>query len=104
ILNAGLRANPIFYADGQLIPYGRYSRQRPGGQTQYDVNISYPLDLSRKRQNRTMVATAAKRVLEAQYQDAVRLLIDNLYTAYVDVLAARQTLIYARKSYETLGQ
>jgi cobalt-zinc-cadmium efflux system outer membrane protein len=104
ILNAGLRANPIFYADGQLIPYGRYSRQRPGGQTQYDVNISYPLDLSRKRQNRTMVATAAKRVLEAQYQDAVRLLIDNLYTAYVDVLAARLTALYARASYETLGQ
>jgi cobalt-zinc-cadmium efflux system outer membrane protein len=30
--------------------------------------------------------------------------IDNLYTAYLDVLAARQTAIYARKSYETLGQ
>ena len=104
ILNAGLRANPIFYADGQLIPYGRYSRQRPGGQTQYDVNVSYPLDISRKRQNRTLVATRAKRVLEAQYQDAVRLLIDNLYTAYIDVLAARQTALYSRASYETLGQ
>jgi cobalt-zinc-cadmium efflux system outer membrane protein len=104
ILNAGLRANPIFYADGQLIPYGRYSRSRPGGQSQYDVNISYPLDLSHKRQSRTVVATRAKRVLEAQYQDAVRMAIDNLYTAYVDVLAARQTMIYSRKSFETLGQ
>src|SRR5947208_2700401 len=49
ILTASLRANPVFYADSQLIPYGAYSRSRPGGQTQYDVNISYPLDISRKR-------------------------------------------------------
>ena len=47
ILTAGLRANPVFYADAQLVPYGRYTRDRPGGQTQYDVNISYPLDVSR---------------------------------------------------------
>jgi cobalt-zinc-cadmium efflux system outer membrane protein len=104
VLNAGLRANPIFYADGQLVPYGRYSRSAPGGQTQYDVNVSIPLDVTLKRQARTLVASRAKRVLEAQYQDAVRMMIDNLYTAYVDVLAARQTAIYARKNVEMLGQ
>ena len=71
ILTASLRANPIFYADSQLIPYGKYTRDRPGGQTQYDVNISYPLDVSHKRRARTQVAVRAKRVLEAQYQDAV---------------------------------
>jgi cobalt-zinc-cadmium efflux system outer membrane protein len=96
ILNAGLRANPVFYADGQLVPYGRYTRDRPGGQTQYDVNVSYPLDVSRKRAARTLYATRAKRVIEAQYQDAVRTSIDSLYSAYVDVLAARQTVRYAK--------
>jgi cobalt-zinc-cadmium efflux system outer membrane protein len=101
VLSAGLRANPIFYADSQLVPYGQYNRSRPGGQTQYDVNVSYPLDISRKRQARTLVATRATRVLEAQYQDAVRTQIDSLYTSYVDVLAARQTAIYARTSFET---
>jgi cobalt-zinc-cadmium efflux system outer membrane protein len=104
ILTAGLRSNPIFYADGQLVPYGRYSRSRPGGQTQYDVNVSYPLDVSHKRQSRTLVATRAMRVLEAQYQDAVRGAIDNLYSAFVDVLAARQTAIYAKTSYDKRGQ
>ena len=29
---------------------------------------------------------------EAQYQNAVRLQIDNLYTAWVDVLAAQETI------------
>ena len=104
ILNAGLRANPVFYADAQLVPYGRYTRNKPGGQTQYDVNISYPLDVSRKRQARTLYATRAKRVIEAQYQDAARNAIDQLYGAFVDVLSARQTVHYAEAGVKGLTQ
>ncbi len=96
ILTASLRANPALYADTQFVPYGRFSRQSPGGPTQYDVNVTYPLDVSRKRQARTKAAIQAKRVTEAQFQDAVRLQIDNLYTAYVDVAAAEETLRYSR--------
>ena len=94
-LTASLRANPVFYADAQLVPYGQYTRQRPGGQTQYDVNISYPLDLSRKRRARTISAIQATRVIEAQYQDAVRQSIDNLYSGYVDVLQARRAIAFS---------
>ena len=102
ILTASLRANPILYADSQLIPYGSFSKERAGGPTQYDVNITYPLDVTRKRRARTEVARRAKKVLEAQYQDAVRVQIDNLYTAYVDVLAARETVRFATASLEGL--
>jgi cobalt-zinc-cadmium efflux system outer membrane protein len=98
VLTASLRANPVFYADGQLIPYGQYSPSRPGGQLQYDINISYPLDITHKRQARILSARRAKRVLEAQYQDAVRQQIDNLYTLYVNVLDARQRVRYADAS------
>ena len=104
ILTASLRANPVFYADSQLIPYGSYSDTRPAGPVQYDVNVSYPLDLSRKRQARTVVARQAKRVIEAQYQDAVRQQLDNLCDAYVDVLGARETVRYARASVIGLRQ
>jgi cobalt-zinc-cadmium efflux system outer membrane protein len=104
VLTAGLRANPIFYADGQLIPYGRYARARPGGPPQYDVNISQPFDLSRKRQARTVAAERAVSVLEAQFQNAVRAQIDNLYTTYVDVLAARETVRFAQASVEGLDR
>jgi cobalt-zinc-cadmium efflux system outer membrane protein len=96
ILTASLRANPVFYADSQLIPYGRYSRANPGGQTQYDVNITHPLDISHKRQARTEVARAARRTVEAQFQDAVRQQVDNLYTAFVDVAAAELTLVFSQ--------
>ena len=47
---------------------------------------------------RTLVACRAKRVLEAQFQDAIRVEVDNLYTRFVDVLAARETVRLARKS------
>ena len=104
VLTAGLRANPIVYADSQLIPYSRYSRGRPGGPTQYDANISHPVDLSGKRQARTAVAVRAKRVLEAQYQDAVRLQIDGLASAFLDVLAAVENVRFARASVAGLDQ
>jgi cobalt-zinc-cadmium efflux system outer membrane protein len=102
ILTASLRSNPVFYADGQLVPYGQYSNARPGGQTQYDVNISYPLDVTHKRRARTVSAQRAKRVLEAQYQDAVRQGIDNIYSAYVDVLQYRGAMKFAEVGVEGL--
>jgi cobalt-zinc-cadmium efflux system outer membrane protein len=96
VLTASLRNNPIFYADSQMVPYGHFSNQRPGGDTQYDVNVTQPIDVWRKIKARTIVAQRAKKVTEAQFQDAVRLQVDNLYTAYVDVLAARLTLQFSQ--------
>ena len=64
--------------------------------------MTYPLDISKKRQARTVVATRAERVLEALYQDAVRQRIDDVYGAFVTALAARQTERYAKVSADKL--
>ena len=107
ILQANLRSNPVFYQDGQLLQYRgsgtAFSRAAPGGPSQVDTNVTYPLDVSRKRQARTLVATRAERVLEALFQDAVRQRIDDVYGAFVTALAARQTVRYAQKSADRLG-
>ena len=106
ILQASLRSNPIFYQDGQLLQYqarAEFSRGRPGGPQQFDTNITYPLDISHKRQARTMVATRAEKVLEALYQDAVRQRIDDVYGAFVTALTARQTVRYAQESVKGLA-
>jgi cobalt-zinc-cadmium efflux system outer membrane protein len=95
ILTSNLRANPIFYADTQLIPYGHFSFLRPGGPPQSDININYPLDVSFKRLARTASAREARSVTEAQLQDAVRNQIDNLYTYYEGVVAAGLTLKFS---------
>ena len=62
------------------------------------MNVSYPLDLSRKRPARILYATRAKHVIEAQYQDAARNAVDQLYTSFVTILQARQTVRYAEES------
>ena len=72
VLTAGLQANPVFYADTQLVPYGHFSFLRPGGPPQSDININYPLDITRKRIARKVVAERDKKVTEAQLQDAIR--------------------------------
>jgi cobalt-zinc-cadmium efflux system outer membrane protein len=95
VLTANLRANPIFYADTELEPYGHFSFLRPGGPPQTDVNISYPFDITFKRLARTRSAREAKSVTEAQLQDAIRNQIDNLYTVYEDNVAAGLTLQFS---------
>lgn len=102
-LQASLRANPVFYADAQLVPYGQFNRAVTGGPTQYDVNITFPVDYTRKRRARTIVGLRAERVLEAQYQEAVRQRIDDVYDAFVlGALASRQTVRYAQSSVKGL--
>jgi outer membrane protein, heavy metal efflux system len=91
IVSAGLRNNPFLFADVGNVPYGSYSPQRPGG-VNYEITIVQPWDVNQKRRRRVTVANSARNVLEFLYQDAVRLQIDNLYTAFLDVLAAREAL------------
>jgi cobalt-zinc-cadmium efflux system outer membrane protein len=91
LISAGLRANPLIFFSADGVPYGKYT-PRSQGNTGYGITWVQPLDLNNKRQARLDVAGWAKLVLRAQYQDAVRLEIDNLYTAFVDVLNARETV------------
>jgi cobalt-zinc-cadmium efflux system outer membrane protein len=104
VLTASLRNNPIFYADSQLVPYGQYSNSRPGGPLQFDVNITIPLDVNNKRRARILVAQRAKRATQAQLQDAIRQGIDNLYTIYVDVQAARQNLVISQAGLKNIQE
>ncbi len=67
-------------------PTASYSKKRPGGPTQYDLNVSQPIDFSRKRTRRVAVATRTRKAVELQYQDAVRVQIGNLAIAYVGVV------------------
>jgi outer membrane protein, heavy metal efflux system len=53
-----------------------------------------PLELIPRRWVDTWVARAVKRVLEAQYQDAVRTRVDNVYTAVVDLDAAQKSVSF----------
>jgi cobalt-zinc-cadmium efflux system outer membrane protein len=101
VLTAGLRGNPLIYTDASQVPYGDFEGSA-GGPTQYDLNITLPIDLNGKRKRRIEVAVRAQEVTEALYQDAVRLQIDNLYTAWIDVLAAQATIQFLKAGLESL--
>src|SRR5262249_34126764 len=75
---------------------GDYSSPHPGEPTQYDINISHPLDYSHKRKARVRSAVMAKTVAEAQFQDDVRNRIDGLYTVYVDAQQAKERVWWAK--------
>ena len=87
VLSAGLRNNPSVFFSADGIPYGNYSEQRPG-ETDYELTLIQPTDVSGKRRRRIQLAERAQRVIEALYQDAVRQEIDKLGSAYTDVLGA----------------
>jgi outer membrane protein, heavy metal efflux system len=103
VLTASLLANPLVFGSVSSIPYQGYSPQRPGEIT-YSATVIYPFDVGRKRVARTEVATQAQAVIEALYTDAVRDEIERLNIAFVDVVAARETLRYARASRDGLKQ
>ena len=96
MLTANLRANPIFYADTQLIPYGHFSFLRPGGPPQSDININYPAGHHLQAAGAHPLGTRGQ---EASPRPSSRTpsatQIDNLYTVYVDVVAAGLTLKFS---------
>lgn len=97
VITAGLRGNPFYFVTAGGYPYAPYGPTRPGG-TSYGVTIVQPFDVNHKRQARSQAAQAALSVLELQYQNAVRLAIDDLYNAFLDVVVARETIRYAEAS------
>src|SRR5579875_3154546 len=86
-----VRDNPFLFGDVSNVPYQTYSPQRPG-EVSYGVTVIQPWDVNKKRLVRIRVAQSARNVVECLYQDAVRVQIDNLYTAFLDVLAAREAV------------
>ncbi len=103
IISAGLRKNPLIFYDSAGIPYGSYGRNRPGS-VDYGVSIVYPIDYSGKRQAKIEAAEAARSVRLAQYQNAVRLEIDNLGTIFIDVLDARDAVRTAEAALSRLDR
>lgn len=101
VLTAGLRNDPVVFMSAVPIPYGQFSAQRPGA-TAYDITFVQPLDLSGKHKTNKRVAEKSISVLEARYQDVVRLEIDRLFTIYVTMLETRAVLRAAQATLKQL--
>jgi cobalt-zinc-cadmium efflux system outer membrane protein len=95
VLAAPFRVRTLSGAAWPFLRPGGYSDFHPSGLITYDTNVAYPPDVSDERPARTRPVGAAKSVVEAQYQDAVRNRIDDLNTLYVDVQDAQERARWA---------
>ena len=80
---------------GSGVAEGESAQRRRDRIYEHGISLVFPVDYTGKRRARVATACEEKRVLEAQYRNAVRLAIDDLYTAYVDALSARETVRFA---------
>lgn len=100
-LTASLRNAPVVFLSGHQLPYGRYSPDRPGTPN-YEVAPTQNVDYSGKRKSHMREARLETREVEARYRNAVRLEIDRLYDAFIDVLEAREALRAAQNNLQEL--
>jgi cobalt-zinc-cadmium efflux system outer membrane protein len=102
VLTAGLWGNPLVFASADSVPYGNYSPRRPGSNN-YGVTLVQPFDVNGKIRARTRLAETARNVLQAQYQDAVRLELEKLHIAWMEALSARTSVQYLKTSLDGYG-
>ena len=103
-LTSSLPPNPTLLTDGIFLPLRPITPDRPGGPTQTDVQVGYPIDwfLFGKRAAAMASATLGVRQSEADYADLIRQRVTTTATAFYDVLEAKSLLHLARQDKDNL--
>jgi cobalt-zinc-cadmium efflux system outer membrane protein len=89
---------------GLLLLSRRFTVDEPGGPSEFDVGVSYPIDwfLFGKRAAAMASACAGIGVSEAEYADLVRQRVTEAALAFYDVLEAKALLEVAHQDVENL--
>ena len=110
IVTAKLRPNPLLTLDADHLDFlgTGFSTTAPpgkmannGGPTEYSARMDYLYERGGKRQARTELAVGNRDVTRLGLVDFVRGLIQTVQSAYVDVVAAKDTLGLAQENLKT---
>jgi cobalt-zinc-cadmium efflux system outer membrane protein len=103
-ITAGLWSNPAILFDTVFQPLqsGNWNQTNAGGPRQYDIIVSYPLDLSGKRGKAEKSAHEAVNIAKATFEDALRLKIQDIRIAYIEVIAQEHQLSLTQEKELTL--
>ena len=103
-LTSSLPPNPTLITDGIFLPLRPFTPANPGGPTQMDVMVGYPIDwfLFGKRAAAMASASLGVRQSEADYADLIRQRVTATAIAYYDVLEAKSLRKVARQDTENL--
>ncbi len=104
LLTSSLPPNPTLITDGLFLPLRPFTPTNPGGPSQMDVQVGYPIDwfLFGKRAAAMVSAHLGVRQSEADYADLVRQRVTASALAFFDVLEAKSSLDLARQDTENL--
>ena len=93
-LTSSLRPNPTLIVEGQYLPLRPFTVQQPGGPSEFDVQVGYPIDwlLFGKRAAAMVSARLGVRQSEADYAELIRQRVTATATAFFDVLEAKSLL------------
>ena len=104
-LTASLRPNPEMSVGGTLLPLSRpITPQQPGGPSEFDLDMGYPIDwfLFGKRAAAMASASEGVCVSQADYADLIRQRVTETALAFYDILEAQALLDVARQDVENL--
>ncbi len=105
-LTSSLPPNPTLLTDGLFLPLTPFTPATPGGPTQMDVQVGYPVDWFLFGKRAAAMASAHWGVCqsEADYADLIRQRVTATAIAFYDVLEAKSLLALARQDTENLSR
>jgi cobalt-zinc-cadmium efflux system outer membrane protein len=104
ILTARLRPNPVLTLDSDYIDFlHRFNRENQAGPTELSARTDFVLERGGKRERRIEVADNARAVAQLQLLNTTRTLVLDVESAFVEVLAAKETLALARENLKSFN-
>lgn len=105
IIQANLKPNPVVtYAQDYQNVFGTgLTAENSGGPPEFSLRTDWLFERGRKREYRTEVARQAKSVAELNLLNTIRQLYLDVQSAYVDVLAAQDSLQLAEQNLKALN-
>lgn len=104
-ITAALRPNPVMTASADhldLLGTG-YNTINNGGPNEYALRTDFVLERGRKREARMNLAAAERGLAQLDFQDAMRRLMFDVSSAFVDIQSAKENLALAEDNLRTLN-
>jgi len=100
IVTARLRPNPVFSAGWDYIDIAGigFNSENSAGPTEVNFRVDFLLERGKKRERRIEVAQDTREVAQLQLLNTTRQLVLDVDNAFVDVLAAKESLQLAREN------
>jgi len=103
-ITANLRPNPVLSWDAQFLPIfqpDKFTSEWIDNQAQFDLGISYLIEIGKKRQHRLQAAKDATEQTRWMVSDSERQLTFNVAQQFIAALLAESTLAFAEQDLQS---